>query len=404
VAADTSFEDDKLDEPIFNDDLLASDGDRKKFGDVFKSIMHVLDDPRLRSYFQHYNDLAAKAKGDSRRFGVWAIGLGTAAILLAGAEIIIDYYDPFVVRHLGHGNANAVLFVLAIGAAVCGIASVFVGRMGILIGKRKRDWLHNRFMGEATRQFHFQSMIVGLPDILASLQGADDATREKAREAFKAKRNQWFSEFRSGFAGHIGPMFQRVVDLSEQDGWWHGSKAIPDMGGDHPELVPLFKAYRMLRLEHQHKYAKYKLQDDHQILFSAFPRQQAAVLRAIATWGIGALFTIHILLLVSIIVVVLLSAKDFSHTFAPWSGLLNGAIILIPVIILATRAFEDGLLPETEVDRFEKYEAGTAAIMREFDASKTQAEKLVAMRRMEQLAFDEMRDFLRANNKAVFVI
>jgi hypothetical protein len=159
----------------------------------------------------------------------------------------------------------------------------------------------------------------------------------------------------------------------------------------------------MLRLEHQHKYAKYKLQDDHRIV-SAFPRQQAAVLRAIATWGIGALFTIHILLLVSIIIVVLLSAKEFGNTFSPWSGLLNGAIILIPVIILATRAFEDGLLPETEVDRYERYEAGTAALLRQFDSSKTQAEKLVAMRRMEQLAFDEMVDFLRANNRALFVI
>ena len=403
MAADTSFEDDTLDEAIFNDDLLANDGDRNKFGDGFKSIMHVLDDTRLQAHFHRYKDLAGKAKAASHRSGAWAIGLGTAAILLAGTEIITDYYSPFVTGRLGESNTNVVLFVLAVGAAVCGIASVFVGRMGVLIGKRKRNWLHNRFMAEATRQFHFQSMIAHLPDILASLQGTDDPAREKAKEAFKGKRNEWFSEFRSGFAGHIGPMFQRVVDLSELDGWWHGNKEIPDMGGDHPELAPLFKAYRMLRLEHQHKYAKYKLQDDHRIL-SAFPRQQAAVLRAIATWGIGALFTIHILLLVSIIIVVLLSAREFGNTFSPWSGLLNGAIILIPVIILATRAFEDGLLPETEVDRYERYEAGTAALLRQFDASKTQAEKLVTMRRMEQLAFDEMVDFLRANNRAVFVI
>src|SRR5262249_58674302 len=166
--------------------------------------MHVLDDNRLQAYFHRYKDMAGKAKAASHRSGAWAIGLGTAAILLAGTEIITDYYNPFVSEHLGENNTNVVLFVLAVGAAVCGIASVFVGRMGVLIGKRKRDWLHNRFMAEATRQFHFQSMIVGLPDILASLQGADDATRDKAKEAFKAKRNQWFSEFRSGFAGHIG--------------------------------------------------------------------------------------------------------------------------------------------------------------------------------------------------------
>lgn len=393
-------------EPIFNDDLLTNPGDYEALSKRFESIMHVLYDENLQTYFLHYDIAANIAKRSSRKSGAWAIGLGTIAILLAGVEIITDYYITFFVTAVGHHVTNVLLFLIAGIAAACGIASVIVGRMRVLIGKRKRQWLHNRFMSETIRQFHFQSLIVHLPEILDSLKGADECAKQSAREIYKAKRAEWWSEFQNEFRGRIGPMFDNVIDFSDRDGWRHRRRKLHDIEGDRLELEPLFEAYRLLRLQHQYKYARYKLQDDHKIFLSSFPRQQAAVLRAVGTWGIGALFTIHILVIgFMIIFATLVGGVDvFAEIFSLWSGLLNSAIILIPIVILATHAFENGLLPEWEVDRYEKYQAATAAALEQYDVSNTQAEKIIAMLRMEQLAFEEMRDFLRANNRAIFMM
>jgi hypothetical protein len=400
---------DDSDDPIFNDDLLANPTDRDRFTKLFPSVIHVLDDPDLQDYFKRFNVIAGNAKSKSRKWGGWAIILGTAAILLAGAEIIVDQHVASLKSHIGGTGANVSLLLLASVAAAFGIISVLVGGFGILFGKRKREWLHNRFMGETIRQFHFQSMIARLPEILASLHGQDDNARNEARGAFQSKRRQWLSEFQDTFRGRIGPMFEAVIGLGDSDGWRHTQRGMPALGGDHPELEPLFAAYRLLRFEHQRNYATYKLQMDHRILFSSFPRRQMEILQAVGAWGIGMLFSIHILVLLGVVIIALveltLSGQEApTDTFSPVSGFLNAVIISIPVLVLATRAFENGLMPESEIDRYEKYRAGVEGALRQYDESKTQAERLVAMRQLERLAFEEMRDFLRTNSKSVFVI
>jgi len=397
------------DEVIFNDDLLAIPKDRDQIDKRFTSIAHVLDDNKLLAYFSHFNKLAGDAKQSSRNCGAGAIMLGTAAILLAGFEILMDHYVILSPTDVHDSLANVLLFI-ALVAVVCGLLSPLVGWMGVLLGERKRRWLHNRFMSETTRQFHFQSMIARLPEILASLQGEDEQAKARAREIFIAKRDEWWFAFQAAFKGRIGIMFEYVIDLSEEDGWRHDRKELPDLGGDHPELEPLFAAYRMLRFEHQRNYAEYKLQRERGTFISSFPRQQAAVLRALSTWAIGALLTIHILffgIIVAIAIASILKSGGhdvFSAVFSQYSGIINAAIIFVPLTVLVTHAFSNGLMPEWEIDRYERYRAGIDSALKQFDAGRTQAEKLVAMRHLEHLAFEEMRDFLRVNNRALFVI
>jgi len=396
------------DGPKFNDDLLANPGDRQKIVEHFPTVIHILDQKELQDYFRKYKDAADAAKRRSRTWGGQAIALGTAAILLAGLEIIAESHSGFLAAHLGEGGVNALLLTIALIAAGCGIASLVIGGFGVLFGSRKREWLHNRFMAETIRQFHFQTLIARLPDILESLQPGNAADEEKAKAAFATKRAKWLSELQHSFEGHIGSRFESVIGFRDDDGWLHGQKQHFSAGADRPELEPLFAAYRQLRIHHQLNYVNHKLGLDYRI-FSSLPRRQAAILQGVSTWGIAMLFTIHIVLLVGVVAIALSPLalgghESFVHAFAPVSGFFNAVIIAIPVVILATRAIENGLMPEWEIDRYEKYRAGVDAILRKYDASDTQAKKLHVAREMERLAFDEMRDFLRINDKAIFVM
>ncbi|MGE5217503.1 MAG: hypothetical protein ACM3SP_10930 [Chloroflexota bacterium] len=70
----------------------------------------------------------------------------------------------------------------------------------------------------------------------------------------------------------------------------------------------------------------------------------------------------------------------------------------------ATRAVEEGLQPEREIERYQQYRSAVRAILDRFDEALSQKSKLVVMRDMERLAFDEMRNFLITNERARFVM
>lgn len=403
------------DGPKFNDDLLANPGDLQKFEDHFPTVVHVFDDKKLQAYFKKYEVLASAAKSKSRKWGARAIVLGTAAILLAGLEIILESYsghgDDGVLRaQLGDTAVyvvNALLLLVALIAAGFGISSVVISGFGVLFGRKKREWLYHRFAAETIRQFHFQTILARLPDILESMQHADAKAQKRAKAAFESKRMKWLSELQSRFEGHVGSWFEGVIGLREE-GWWHRQRPQFDLGADRPELEPLFSSYRQLRIEHQLNYANHKLEFDYKI-FSSMPRRQAFVLETVRTWGLAVLFTIHIAVLIIVIGVALSRLafgghEFFLNTFASVSGFLNAVIIAIPVVILATRTVANGLLPEWEIDRYEKYRAGVEAILRQYDTSDTQLKKLALMHEMERLAFGEMRDFMRSNDRSIFLI
>ncbi len=156
------------DKHTFNDDLLANKGDRRAVHELYPTLEHALYHPELVAYFKKFNDRADSAKKMSRTWGKLSIVLGAAALVLAATEIVarflIESHSSWcIVRFMIEYH-----FSLAIGgiAAACGILSVAIGGFGVLFGSRKQQWLHIRFMGERIRQFHFQSLIAQLPQIL----------------------------------------------------------------------------------------------------------------------------------------------------------------------------------------------------------------------------------------------
>lgn len=380
-----------LDRHIFNDDLLANENDLEKIRALYPTMEHVLHHPDLIDYFKHYNELADAAKATSRKYGTSAIILSAVAIALAGIEIASWQLSP-----------NTWPLVIGGFAAFCGIASVIIGALGALFGTRKRAWLHNRFMGERIRQFHFQSLIARLPQIIESLQ---DGNRKDLQDHFKENRRGIFLSFRHQFEGRIDSKFNDVISPDGHDDWWLPARqpgsAVPDT---RPELEPLFKAYRDLRIEHQIGYANYRLQTEPAI-FSSMPVRQAQVLETVSKYVFVGLVVTHLIVLGVIGFELTLALRHAEGASAVSVTILFSiAIIIVAVIALAARAFEQGLQPEREIERYQQYRSAVRSIRDQYDAAETPRQKIAVMRHMEQVAFEEMRNFLITNDRSSFTI
>jgi hypothetical protein len=371
----------------FNDDLLSTVEDLDLAARKYPTVLHVLDHPELRDLFEKIDASANHAKRKGRTFGLLAIGLGLTALMMAAFEHLL---------HPAEGPASFVDRVrewptaLALVAAGCGLASVLIGGMGVLYAEKKRRWLCQRLITERIRQFHFQTFVCRQVEIMKSLKN------EETRAAYCLNRSLWFEEFKAKFAGKLDVEFAETVD--EQGGahvWLHGVPIEPELTHDIKGLDPLFAAYRELRIEHQIRYASYKLADDHRLL-SSEPRGQAAMLWNISFASILALCAIHVVVLL----VVLLAPSEWSRV----NAMIGMVAVLTALVALAARAIEQGLQPEREVERYQQYRAALRAVLERFDLAESQTEKLAIMREMERVSFDEMRNFLITNERSRFVM
>jgi hypothetical protein len=392
----------------FNNDLLANDGDLKVVHELYGKLEHVLHNPDLIKYFKTYNDPAGTAKTTSTRWGTWAIVLGATALFLAAIDIGKE--------QLFADNGKEQLLptmVLGIFPALCGLISVAIGAFSVLFGSRKQKWLYNRFMGERIRQFHFQSLIAGLPQIFDSLPNEHDNLEESKSkiERFETYRHQLLIHFKNNFDGNVASKFSRLISDSGKDDFWldetlhetqfarlHEPHFAISLSELRQDLDMYFKAYRELRIMHQLDYAYYKLQSDHKI-FSAMPLRQAEVLENINKAGIAWLFLIHfsVIMVAILFVVGVAPAKAISLIFSI-------AIIVIAILGLSTRAFQQGLQPEREIERYQQYGSQVQSALEQFDGAETLAQKIGVMLQLERYAFNEMRNFLLTYNRSSFTM
>jgi hypothetical protein len=387
-----------LDKHIFNDDLLGNAGDRTAVHELYPAIEHVLYHQELIHYFKKYNDQADISKKTSRTWGKWAIALGATAIALAAIEIVVELTaaSPWP------------LFIGAV-AAVCGVSSVAIGAFGVLFGSKKREWLHNRFMGERIRQFHFQFLIARLPDIIASLGGNGDKA-DQAKAEFESVRHKLFLQFKNQFERNVDGQFTSLLGpYGEADWWLHNSEQTFSPASHQQELEPLFATYRHLRIKHQLGFANFKLQSDHRI-FSAMPMRQAEILENISKAGIACLLLIHVSVLVIILFTfgILVLRLPLVHSIGDAASLISivfsVAIIAIAVAALSARAVQQGLQPEREIERYQQYRSAVQSVLEQFDQADTPSQKIRVMRQMERVAFDEMRNFIRTHDRSSFAI
>ena len=176
----------------FNDDLLLNREDLKLATLRYPTIVHVLDHPELRKLFSEYDKPANQAKRSGRTLGICAIGFVFVALAIASVEHVVGHAQavtPMIDR------IRELPTLLALVSAACGVIGVLIGAVGILHARKKRDWLYRRLMTERNWQFHFQTFVMRLPNILLSL---DDAA---AKDVFTRERAAWFEIFKANFNG-----------------------------------------------------------------------------------------------------------------------------------------------------------------------------------------------------------
>ena len=164
--------------PKFNHDLLIHPADLATARALFPTLAEAFYHPELIDYFKQFDNQANGAKRKSRKLGTWAILLGGAAIAMAAIDVAIRVFWE---RDL------AILLLVGLIAAACGLCSAALGAFGTLFGPRKHEWLIDRFMGERARQFHFQSLIARsspwpVPPTLDVLKRQRDPTRHSRRK------------------------------------------------------------------------------------------------------------------------------------------------------------------------------------------------------------------------------
>jgi hypothetical protein len=370
-----------LEDHRFNTDLLINPGDSDCAAAAFPRLRHVLSHTALQEAFTRFDRLANTAKRKGRITGLLAIALGIASLMIAAA--------------------TPKLQVLGFVAAVCGVSSIAIGLGGVLYAGAKRRWLCNRLMTERLRQFHFQAFVCRWREISVSL------AEPEAGASFEAQREVWFNRFMGSLAGQVDA---ELTDLLDDDTaakcWLHPQSRLPDADEEVSNLMELFAAYRAMRIMHQLHYANHKLRAG-QNLFAWSPRLQDLIFSYTTLVCILLIFGIHMWIALSIAIGTHISSLDpvLFHFESAGNGIdVHIVVIWTAIVALGFRALQEGLQPEREIERYQHYRAGVRAVRDRFDISVSPAEKLEVMQEMERLVFDELRNFLRSNHDARFII
>ena len=362
----------------FNNDLLVGPEDRKTAQLAFPAILHVVENDELIAEFQKYEEPAKRAKNRSLRWGLAAVLLVVIALFGTSAEHLYGIY-----------LSRLAAVVLACVSAVLGLVGALIGLFGFMIGKAKSDWLHRRMMTEVLRQFHFQTFVCRVEEILASLGGEDGKRR------FVDQRKKWLAEINMRFAYHLEPELHGLTQKGRnQNIWLHPPPEEPHQSTFDALPGEYFDAYRALRLRHQQQYADWKIRYGQFVLTGFSLRTLEAILATgsiVATLG---------LLITEAFVIVPLAVFAPNSGFSPWAQWIA---ICFAVVALGMRTLEEGLQPKRELERYQRHSDLVGDILARFDAGSRQI-KFETMIEMERLAFEEMRDFLRTAQESRFVM
>ena len=257
-----------------------------------------------------------------------------------------------------------------------------------MFGKAKREWLYQRLMTERLRQFHFQTIVFRLPELLASLDDQETAHR------YESKRSIWFSSFLAEHGGKLGSRFTALLDgFSEPR--LHEYQDVDEHVFENAALGSIFEAYKELRIKHQLEYANQMLREQGDDERGMPAKQQAALISSVAFFAIMLIFIIHLIIAISIPLSLEWAHSTELHTSAMW----------LAILALAAKALDEGWQPEKEIGRYSQYRASTKYIMERFeDDLTTDKERLRIMEEMERLLIQEMREFMRDYSNSRFVL
>ncbi len=359
----------------FNNDIFLTEVDRANAARAFPNVAYALDNPAMRAVFVVHDKRANSAKSRARRWGVIAVSLATAALMIAAGSSLYADFD--------HEWKRAI----SIAGAVFGIASVSIGYFGVMFRGRKLRWLTDRLATERMRQFHFQHFAAHGGAIL---RGARD---EAAAKAFIGSRDRDFERFQVDFLARLDDEFHAIVESEDPGGGllFDFTADLPD--ANDPLLEEYYRAYELLRFQRQIDYCNLILSSTRSVWKHA-PVRQARFFSAVGLTCLVTVLGLDTLVFAGSI----LDVPLFAEPIFSVSG------VLIAFFALGARTVEDGLQPGVEVERMRQYRIALVRSHTRFQNTRTPEEKIEPMIDLENASFEEMLPFLKTNFEARFVM
>lgn len=365
----------------YNDELLLLEIDRESMERSFPEVAFAFIHPELCQEFTHYEHKASAEKSRSRQLGMTSVALATVALVTTAFELVLH------------------LKILAVVAALFGLASALIAYFGLLYKRSKEDWLHHRLITERLRQWHAQVIVGQIPAIVRAAQS------ESARRAFLDRRDAMFEEFKLQFIRQIHAELPNFLGGPGDDTdaapvsltWirpeWAPADDTPAMAEDDPIVDQVFRAYRATRMRGQLQYTSYHLLADG-VPFWTHAGVQKRTLGNLGWTCVSGLIFLHILIVVGVMATIDWMSSPTVHAVA----------VSTAILALAGRTLEEGLQPHREIERLEAYRARLKEATLAFDDASSVREKIDAMRDIETAAVSEMIGFLRRHHESKFVM
>lgn len=370
-----------LDDPLKgwgNDDLLLTDEQRNFVAQRYPAAFRVLDWPELRTAFEQADKRANASRRSTRAAGVYLVLMAYLGLALAAASAILPNIRMFMLQ-------------LDVAAATLGalltVCASLLGLRVALAGSRKKNWVANRFWTERLRQLYFQFLINNF-DLASEAMRADDRLAEYRRIRHR-DLTAMLDELERATPLAIEQM---SADLAEASPWlrrqWVEES---DVGpAKSPEADALFDALERQRIGVQVRYVETKMMKG-----VSSPEWRATVIR----WWSNVLTGVVLLLTVLVGV----SAVVLNSAVAPPVLLLLFASTCVSGLVVALRALDEGLQITADFDRYAWYRVAVLSIKRQFEDAQGRRSKLLLLRELERISYQELRRFLMSVVAARFV-
>lgn len=339
----------------FNHDLLIDTEAQQRARTLWPTIAHALQDVELIRAFHPHEARSIKYK----RMTQW---LGTSAVLLMFVALLGSVAE---LGDSGAGERNAWISRLIEACAVLGlIIAIIASRFGPV----RRRWLRHRFVAELLRQLHFRGILDGSLD----LPVAD----------FEAQRHRRLQSLLQDISGSVGQKMDRLIECFDDP---LGAVPQPKLPADSHKRRELLDAYHMLRLDHQIDYAIYKLSPEDTTLLKLSNK---------------ALVTVTDLLAGSTLMMAL--GLSMIQIVSPMSWLTLMSVSLA-VTGVAVRAWRDGLSLSEERERTQEMRQRLEVLRSHWHAASNDDDRWRVAMLVEEAAVEELRAFLRSNERAQFL-
>jgi hypothetical protein len=347
----------------FNHDLLLDDEDGKAAVMRWPKVGPLIVDGELAKEFLPHELIAKALKKRVQTVGSFAVVLMVAAILGEATHLWVGEHTPY---------QDALRFGAEISALLGIVCAVLASRFG----PWRRVWLRNRYYTEVLRQWHFRRLLEG--------QAIDAAcASQAAADQYKQARNASLGALVQQLRGSAGQKMDRLVDSGFDI---LGRIPAPHLPKDLDTRAQVLDAYRVLRLEHQVDFARYKLSVEDR------------------SWvGVSSLALVELTQQLASATLVLALCISFARLFVEmeWAPLAAIALVILGV---GVRAWRDGLALRQEQERYQEVLYRLELAISRWDAAKSDEGGFLIAEEVEELASEELRAFLRSHDRAQFLL